>query len=674
LTAPATAQLLGDANCDGAVDANDLRAEYRTLFGAPPCDPPPFNADTNGDGRLSAPDLSAKAQLGIGAQSHTFSAPFGLESDPSPDPNRRSFGIVRDGAGNLILARGPVFDALWVANTQDWGRGSISQIDPTGLGEVARYWSTTCFSNAGGSRAACDGNNGCCARDDFGRFLQRQMHQAEGPRQAVRTTDNGPTTVAVDHNGDAWVANRAFTGQASVTKVAFDLRDCVERNGRAGIQTSSDANGDGVIDTDCDRNGVPDDINTTCTGGRQKEFLGDDDECVLFTTNIGGNQLIGRAVTLAPTGGPSDAWAATYNDGRLFRIDGATGVLEKQIGVPAPADAMATDRFGMLWVQSGNTLRYFDFRNPSTVGVVRMPSGFTLGNGFGDSSIALDADQNVWVTALSTTPGSTPAVFRYTPDRSSFAAQANGKWTRFTDPGRNAGATGAVRKVVVDDRSPTAYFAWVAREDGWIARIDASAAPPPTGSDASVDASGSPAIRVAGGLTQGAAVDNDQNVWGVSSNGSNLTRVEVAANGTIAPGPDSFSLIAPGVATMPNPWGNGDLTGFALRSFTAARGAYSIVFRGCDASDANWVSVTWDADTPAGTSLSVRARSGPSAQPDASWGPWTGQFPGSAVLTGIPAPLQPNPAAFIQIEISLLSANPTAIPTLSDIGVGLRCS
>ena len=62
--------------------------------------------------------------------------------------------------------------------------------------------------------------------------------------QAVQITANNPSRTAVDFNGDIWVANRAFGGQSSVTKIANDLTECADRNGTPGLQTSSDVNGE----------------------------------------------------------------------------------------------------------------------------------------------------------------------------------------------------------------------------------------------------------------------------------------------------------------------------------------------------------------------------------------------------------------------------------------------
>src|SRR5207302_604902 len=131
--------------------------------------------------------------------------------------------------------------------------------------EVARYITVTCESNekaswrdhstqiVGGASGIptatnCDGTNGCCARGPTG-----------GGRTPVQLIRNRPSRTAVDFNGDAWVANRAHDSppnQSSVTKIAnknnsITDTDCIDRNGNGKIETSFDANGDGIINTDC---------------------------------------------------------------------------------------------------------------------------------------------------------------------------------------------------------------------------------------------------------------------------------------------------------------------------------------------------------------------------------------------------------------------------------------
>src|SRR5581483_1587315 len=95
---------------------------------------------------------------------------------------------------------------LWVASAQDAGfRGTVSKFDTRALREVARYLSVTCGSLKSGNTMSCDGANGCCAADDAPRYRARKAHQAEPPRQQVKSMQNGPSQTAVDLNGDAFV-------------------------------------------------------------------------------------------------------------------------------------------------------------------------------------------------------------------------------------------------------------------------------------------------------------------------------------------------------------------------------------------------------------------------------------------------------------------------------------
>ena len=130
----------------------------------------------------------------------------------------------------------------------------------------------------------------------------------------------------------------AFTGQSSVTRIAASRSDCRDRDRSGRIETSSDVNGDGLIQTDCNVNGVEDDLadvrQAPCANGLAQEFYGLDDECVVWTTNTNSPNQYGRPLALGPgikdDGGRSDVWAGTYTDGRFFRIDGTTGVISAQ--------------------------------------------------------------------------------------------------------------------------------------------------------------------------------------------------------------------------------------------------------------------------------------------------------------------------------------------------------
>ena len=213
---------------------------------------------------------------------------FPLSIDET-DPNVRSDGVVRDLNGYLAMdqQQPPVYP-VWVPNPADWGMGTISKVNPWTLREVARYPAVTCFSTGKGSRATCDGAAGCCAADDPDRYEARKNNRMEPPRLQVPLAGNAPSRTDIDLNGDLFVGNRAPGGFPSVTKIANDASQCRDRNGNKKIDTSADVNGDGLIQTDCNDDGQPDDLdavrNKPCTNGKPQEFFGLDDECVLFTT------------------------------------------------------------------------------------------------------------------------------------------------------------------------------------------------------------------------------------------------------------------------------------------------------------------------------------------------------------------------------------------------------
>jgi hypothetical protein len=619
--------------------------------------------------------------------------PFKLQSDPQPDPNESDQGVDRDKDGYLVLSNShATFDFLWLANTDDWGLGSVAKVDSKAVREVARYFSVTCYSNPGGGRAACDGTNGCCSRDDYQGFQNRLNNMPSGPHQAVNLVTNYPSRTAVDYNGDVWVANRAFGTQSSVSKIANSIDDCVDRNGTPGIQTSSDVNGDGVIDTDCNRNNVPDDVADVkaapCVNGKAQEFFGLDDECILFTTNTNVSNMWGRPLALGQGSvdfGPSDAWAGTYNDGKFFRVDGATGLTKAQTQVPVPQGTgpygAAVDGSGIAWVTFLSAgLAWFDTNQPQNTQSVRGSSATPI-SGYG---IGLDRDQNVWTGGL----GDGNA-HRYTPDRSNGTANlGKGFWTTVLGVGDSAGATGNGRGIAADSRTMGSYFVWMARDGGFVVRIPASTIPVPKGSDMDVNGNAMAALQVAGGDTIGAGVDVDQNIWGVSNSGSVATRIKVDVGGNmtmpdISGGTDNqgcpvgagdrCTLGLAGTGSTPDPYTYSDFTGFGLRNFTNPKGHYSYIQKGCDGGDTTWFKIEWGADVPPLTTLSARARSGKNPIPDGSWGQWTQSYAVSPADLGAMPPLMPNPANYLQVEFDLTTTDKAATPRLKYFDIVFLC-
>ena len=499
---------------------------------------------------------------------------------------------------------------LWISNDADYGTGTVSKVatQPFASGakyrETARYASVTCQSDpVNGSKEGAvfsatppatlctDGIHGCCSRDE-------SVPGANGLHEPVNLIQNRPVRTAVDVNGNAWVVNAAngdIWRQSSVTLIAASLDQCVERNGVPGIQTSSDVDADGIIETDCNNNGVADDLadvnpSSPCLPGHPQEFFGLDDECVLFTVNVGAVGDIARALALgkgATTAAPADAWVGTYANGRFYRIDGSTGTIQSSVALISRAGMIAhpygavIDAYGILWTENVNSdgncthgcLFYFDTANTSSQDAVTPPLSLA-GNGF--NGIALDGYsagglvQQVWLGTYSNY-----GAYRYRPSRGgSFAQLRNGSWALGTVSG--VSALGAPRGVSVDDRTPA--FAWVAFDSGSVARIPADM---PDGNNSYPAASHLFATNQ--NATVGTGVAGNRDVWAVNRGSSTLTHfsVDAAGNVTNAANPDQLNLDdrygAPEAFSCPHPMfglckphpdTNSDFTGFAYLNFT----------------------------------------------------------------------------------------------------------
>jgi len=81
---------------------------------------------------------------------------------------------------------------------------------------------------------------------------------------------------------------------------------------------------------------------------------------------------------------------------------------------------------------------------------------------------------------------------------------------------------------------------------------------------------------------------------------------------------------------------------------------------------AHWGSLSWRAETPAGTRISFQTRSGNSREPDQTWSPWSGDLQESG--SPIPSP----PAQFLQYRALLASEKEDRTPVLREVAlVGL---
>jgi streptogramin lyase len=137
-----------------------------------------------------------------------------------------------------------------------------------------------------------------------------------------------PSRTAIDLHGDLWVANRAIGTQGSVTKIANDPSGCIDRNGNHVIDTSRDVNGDGEISIDP----ADHEMITPTDFDDPTQY----DECVLFTTPVGGpvpmGSVGGRALAVAAgtdPSGPGDIWVGIFHEQKLYKLDGNNGQIQR---------------------------------------------------------------------------------------------------------------------------------------------------------------------------------------------------------------------------------------------------------------------------------------------------------------------------------------------------------
>lgn len=296
--------------------------------------------DDDCDGRVDEGVQSPCGGCDAGCLGVVWGADGAFPFEPAGD-------LVVDEAGRLGIARDPtmVREALWVPSADD---GLVTKIDTATGAILARY-------RSGGA---------------------------------------SPARVAVDHLGDAWVANRAFAGQASVTRIVGDPARCPDRNGEPGVQTST---------------GAP--------------LAQGEDECVVLTAPVGDVGAIARAIAIDGTVGLDGAaggghpWVGLFGEEAVVELDPATGAVLDRVDTPgvAPFDA-AFDDFGVLWVldRDGMLARVDRGRRPRVAETIVLPRTCFLSHG-----LAIDADDRVVVAGFSC-----DLVHRYDPEADRWATVA----------------------------------------------------------------------------------------------------------------------------------------------------------------------------------------------------------------------------------------------------------
>jgi len=155
----------------------------------------------------------------------------------------------------------------------------------------------------------------------------------------------------------------------------------------------------------------------------------------------------------------------------------------------------------------------------------------------------------------------------------------------------------------------------------------------------------------------GVAIANDGMLWTVNQCGSNTTRVN----------PDT-GVVLGNFATGASPYTYSDMTGYALRTITARSGYYREVFEGWTAGQTRWTTIFVEAELPGNGNSFVRLRyrvaNTQAALAAAAFSASSGPFPPASLPLTVSAV-----GRFIEVEVTLGTNDPGAIPTLRGVTV-----
>jgi hypothetical protein len=582
--------------CAGGPDCDDTRP----MIGGPErCDTLDNDCDGMVDEALADICTSCTPACGVSM----FPGPGGWM--PTMD---NSDGVIVDPEGALTLGRtmAEAF-SVWVANSDE---GTVSKLDSRTNRELARYPTVGAMA-PGGTRpwqeacGWCDPGRGGCI-------------------------GNCPSRTAVDQNFDAYVANRAFGNQGTITKYANREEDCVDRNGNGVIDTSRDLNGDGTIDL------------APASG----EYVGPDDECILWTAAVGGTDGVprGLAIGLAPPDAfVGDVWVGLYNQRQACRMDPTDGRTIACVPINGIQTYGATaDSRGRIWFadRTGARRDILGWIDPGTMaftGASPVPDfGCPTGN-LTSYGVTVDGMDNVYIASS----GCDPAILRYDP--------ATDTWTGHSMPGG-----GTPRGVAADETSlwvgishdVIGFGGGLARRIAQLRLSDMShvaAHTIPTGTGA-----------------VGVGVSFDGSVWAICQGTNSAARFD----------PMTATWIEHGVGLTPYTYS--DFIGFGLNVFAQPRGRYRFLVEGCGTGGTqSWLGARVVSETPPRTGVEIWARSADVAG-DLAGLPWIGPFTGTPIdFRAAPGPV---PAGrYLEIEIRLRTDDRMVAPRVFSVDVAGEC-
>ncbi|MBM7113227.1 hypothetical protein [Archangium primigenium] len=482
---------------------------------------------------------------------------------------------------------------MWVANFAD---GTVTKISTDTGGQVAKYHSVL-MRNWDGS-------------------------VPQGITLPIPGADcNSPSRTTVDGDDNAFVANRGFCTdsttytRATVTKFAGSLGYCVDRNGNGLIDTSRDVNGDGVI------------------GREPPEFLGQADECILWTRNYAEKGDLGRSVAID---GDQNIWLGGYSSSKLWKLDGKTGALLQTIdlnaekGTIANIYGLAVGPEGFIYTSdlTAKRLRKIDPKAPVGRRVVAEVGVSTPTYG-----LAVDRDGVAWL----------------------------GSWAD-ESPGRGGVLrvdfkTGKEEKILVSSSTDctglTRGVAVAGNGDIWVACYSTHKLLHFRRSRVTGSVFFNKSYATDSG-TLGVTIDDHQRIWTSNYDTNSVTRVD--------PGAGRVQLSRPAGGIPYSYW---DMSGYQYRNSTIRQGEWVVVQEG-ERLGAQWGTIHWNRESagsvPAETAIEVSVQASDDSRALSSQ-------PVFPVTRGVSFTGAGVTGRYLRVRAVLRTKNLTQSPVLSDLSI-----
>ncbi len=426
-----------------------------------------------------------------------------------------------------------------------------------------------------------------------------------------------PSRTSVDLIGDVWVGCR---GDGKVVKIQENRDACPDRDGDGVVATSRDLDGDGRI-----------------APGTAEMLPQGADECVRFTVVPDGPAGAPRALTVDAE---NYGWVGFSGTGHYRRLHPDTGEVVQAVDTAGTPYGAVIDRDGIIWVafRAEGQLGRID---PRTSEVAYLAPPADLCNDL--YGITVDRKNRIWLGN-----GQCQSVLLY--------ESATARWSEI-----GLAQAGFTRGIAasLSGRVCVAHHTWTCQAGGHISCID----------DETLAAQLFPLDGPGRSGPVGVAFDAEENLWAVAQCANAAYRIDPVA-GTV------HGMFPVGQG----PYTYSDMTGYALHAFAAPEGYYEFVVDNLGGKLFDWLALYIQADTPAGTAVSLQLRSAwqPEELPAAPWSPRIGPYPPKTfplLLDGSGADAESQLAAayaagpYLGVRVWLTTSHPLRTPVVHGIEI-----